>query len=566
MGAAEQLPPPGPAPEVAQLTEAATRLAVLWVPDWPIAAAVAEGLIGAHQSVVLHDGRGVTAVSAKARAAGVRRGMRRRTAQGLCPDLVLLPADEARDVRAFEPLVQGVEEVVPQVQVMRPGVIAVGARGPSRYLGSEEAVAEALVGAVAQASGSEAQVGIADGLLAALLAARTSTVVPPGRSARFLAPRDVRDLIYITTTRQSRAAYTDLVDLLRRLGLSTLADLATMRTAHVLPRFGELGVQAQRLARGLDAYPPQTHRPEPDITTHAELDPPAQRIDTAAFAARRLAEELQSRMVRRGVVCARLRVSARAGSGAELTRTWRIDGALTATELTDRVRWQLEGWLSGRSGQPPSAALTHLELAAEEISPAAAVQDGLWGRVGRGQVQAGRAVLRVQGLIGAEGVLAPVLEGGRSPRDRVRLVTWGDELRPLRDPEAPWPGQIPRPLPATVPAEPVPARLVDAQGDPVRVGRRGELEGDPALVEVRRATRTASSGTVPTAGTVRGAGAVRGTAATAHPITGWAGPWPVHERWWSGTEPRTYLQVVTEGGALLLAGEGGRWWVEGVYD
>ncbi|MBZ2194586.1 DNA polymerase Y family protein [Occultella gossypii] len=568
MGAAEQLPPPGPAPEGVPLTESATRLAVLWVPDWPIAAAVAEGLIGAHQSAVLHDGRGVTAVSARARAQGVRRGMRRRTAQGLCPDLVLLPADEARDVRAFEPLVQGVEEVVPQVQVMRPGVIAVGARGPSRYLGSEEAVAEALVGAVAQASGAEAQVGIADGLLAALLAARTSTVVPPGRSARFLAPRDVRDLIYITTTRQSRAAYTDLVDLLRRLGLSTLADLATMRTAHVLPRFGELGVQAQRLARGLDAYPPQTHRPEPDITTHAELDPPAQRIDTAAFAARRLAEELQSRMVRRGVVCARLRVSARAENGAELTRTWRIDGALTATELTDRVRWQLEGWLSGRSGQPPSAALTHLELAAEEISPAAAVQDGLWGRVGRGQVQADRAVLRVQGLIGAEGVLAPVLEGGRSPRDRVRLVTWGDELRPLRDPEAPWPGQIPRPLPATVPAEPAPARLVDAQGDPVRVGRRGELEGDPALVEVRRATRTASTGTVRATGTVRGAGAARGTGtvANAHPITGWAGPWPVHERWWSGTEPRTYLQVVTEGGALLLAGEGGRWWVEGVYD
>ncbi|TDE90332.1 DNA polymerase Y family protein [Occultella glacieicola] len=582
MGAAEQLPPPvagdgawpaGTVPDGAPLAESATRLAVLWVPDWPIAAAVAEGLIGAHHRAVLHDGRGVTAVSAMARAQGVRRGMRRRTAQGLCPDLVLLAADEARDVRAFEPLVQGVEEVVPHVQVMRPGVVAVGARGPSRYLGSEEAVAEALVGAVAQASGAEAQVGIADGLLAALLAARTSTVVPPGRSARFLAPRDVRDLIYITTTRQSRAAYTDLVDLLRRLGLSTLGDLAAMRTAHVLPRFGELGVQAQRLARGLDAYPPQMHRPEPDITTHAELDPPAQRIDTAAFAARRLAEELQSRMVRRGVVCARLRVSARADNGAELVRTWRIDGALTATELTDRVRWQLEGWLSGRSGRPPSAPLTHLELAAEEISPAAAVQDGLWGRVGRGQVQADRAVLRVQGLIGAEGVLSPVLEGGRSPRDRVRLVAWGDELRPLRDPDAPWPGQIPRPLPATVPAEPVPARLVDAQGDPVRVGRRGELEGDPALVDVRRRpSRPAEPGTRGAgsahqapgpAGPARRAGP---TGLTGQTITGWAGPWPVHERWWSGTEPRTYLQVVTEGGALLLAGEGGRWWVEGVYD
>ena len=155
-------------------------------------------------------------------------------------------------------------------------------------------------------------------------------------------------------------------------------------------------------------------------------------------------------------------------------------------------------------------------------------------------MQAGRAALRVQGLLGAEEVLTPVLEGGRAPRDRVRLVVWGDEVRPLRNPKAPWPGQIPRPLPATVPATPIPAHLTGEAGKRIVMGERGVLSGTPVRVELPEGNRA---------------------------VTGWAGPWPVHERWWSGTAPRAYLQVVCgDDGALLLAGEGDRWWVEGIYD
>jgi protein ImuB len=519
--------------------EQATRLAVLWVPDWPVAAAVAEGLAQAHEPVALHDGRGLVAVSARARAEGVRRGMRRRSAQGLCPELVLINADEGRDVRAFEPVMQALESVVPESNLLRPGVAVLPARGASRYLGSEDALAEALVGAAAE-SGVEAQVGIADGMLMAMLAARSSEQVPLGRSAERLAGCDVRDLVHVATTRDSRARMVDLVDLFRRLGLVTLGDLARLRTAQVGPRFGAWGLQAHRLARGLDAQPPRVRRAEPDVVVQADLDPPAHRIDAAAFAARRLAEELQTAMMRRGVVCARLRVQARTEDGGALERTWRLDGgALTAVELTDRVRWQLEGWLSGRSGQRPSAPVTALELAAEEVSPAAVASDGLWGRVGRGQAQAGRAALRVQGLIGADAVLSPVLQGGRSPRDRVRLVSWGDEPVALRDPKAPWPGQIPSPLPATVPTSPMPAKVLDDDGRPVTVGERGVLHGMPAVVEVNKRARE---------------------------VTGWAGPWPVHERWWAGGRPRTYVQVVCGEAALLLAGEGESWWVEGMYD
>ena len=535
---------------------AATRLVVLWVPDWPVVAALNEGLAGAHQPVALYDGRGVSALSAQARTQGVRRGMRRRSAQAMCPELVLVGVDEGRDVRAFEPVVQAIEEVVPQVTPMRPGLVLTGARGPTRYLGSEEQVAQRLLGAAADA-GAEAQVGMADGLLAAVLAARADQVVAAGTSAAFLAGRDVRELIHVTSTRQSRAEMTEFTGVLRRLGLHTLGALAELPGRQVHARFGGLGELAQRLARGLDAHPARPVRPEQNLTSAADLDPPAHRLDVAAFAARRLAEELHQRMVRRGVLCGLLRVFARTSEGGELDRVWRIDGALSASELTDRVRWQLDGWLSGRSGRPPSAPLTHLALTAEEVTPAAAVQEGLWGRSGRGERQAGRAALRIQGLLGADGVLAPVAEGGRSPRDRIRLVAWGDELSPVRDPDAPWPGQIPRPLPARVPTEPVPIHLLDADGEPVQVDERGQLNRPPSTVQ-----DAPQPGTSPHQGAVPRSGAAQRQFA----VTGWAGPWPVVERWWTGQADRHYLQVTGAGHALLLAGDADGWWIEGIYD
>src|SRR5699024_3911973 len=96
-------------------TERARRLSAAWVPDWPVTAAINEGLAGAHQPVALYDGRGIAALSAQARTFGVRQGMRRRSAQALCPQLVLLGVDEGRDLRAFEPVVQTLEGVVTPV-------------------------------------------------------------------------------------------------------------------------------------------------------------------------------------------------------------------------------------------------------------------------------------------------------------------------------------------------------------------------------------------------------------------------------------------------------------------
>jgi protein ImuB len=159
-------------------------------------------------------------------------------------------------------------------------------------------------------------------------------------------------------------------------------------------------------------------------------------------------------------------------------------------------------------------------------------------------------------MLGPEAVLTPVLGGGRGPADQVRLVPWKDERTPALSPAAPWPGRLPAPAPATVLPEPLAAELRDATGAPVGVTGRHRVTAPP--VEFGLA----------------GKGRRR-------PVLAWAGPWPVDERWWDtgAARRRARFQVVVagdtgpgpvddgvEGTALLLVLEGGRWWVEAIYD
>ncbi|WP_347338526.1 DNA polymerase Y family protein [Cellulomonas sp. WB94] len=400
-----------------------TRTTVLWVPDWPVVAATEAEQVPPHLPAAVHDARRVTAVSALARAQGVRRGMRRRQAQGCCPELVLIPVDEGRDVRLFEPVAAAVETVVAGVEVVRAGLLLLPADGASRYHGSEEVLSERLVTAVAEQTGHEAHVGTADGLLASILAARTGSVVEPGASREFLAPRGVEDLAYAAVQDGGVQDVAELVDLLGRLGLRTLGDLAVLPAGDVHARFGRLGAWAQMLARGDDSRPPALRRPETDLEVSCALDPPAERVDTATFVGRRLAEELHALLLEHSAMCGRLQITARTEAGEELVRTWRTDlgglGGLTAARITDRIRWQLEGWLTagalaeggrtrGSRGAadrevPTRAALVHLAIAAQEVAPAGAEQGRLWGGPSGGDRRAHRALDRVQGLIGGGG-------------------------------------------------------------------------------------------------------------------------------------------------------------------
>ncbi|HVL92270.1 MAG TPA: hypothetical protein VM264_02905, partial [Acidimicrobiales bacterium] len=130
------------------------RTLVAWCPDWPVAAA---GVASGVPAAVFRANR-VVACSAAARAEGVRRGLRRREAQARCPELSVVAFDPGRDARVFEPVVAAVEALAVRVEVLRPGVCALGSRGPSRYFGGDGALV-ARVAAAVEATGHACRVG-----------------------------------------------------------------------------------------------------------------------------------------------------------------------------------------------------------------------------------------------------------------------------------------------------------------------------------------------------------------------------------------------------------------------
>ncbi|GGM80466.1 DNA polymerase Y family protein [Dactylosporangium sucinum] len=504
---------------------------VIWCPDWPvIAAEIVDGYPAQEPVAVMHANR-VLATSPAAREEGVRRGLRKREAQGRCPHLIVLEHDPARDMRAFEPVLMAVEALAPGVETLRPGACALAARGPARYYGGEEAAAERLVEHVAQQCGVEAQAGIAEGTFAAGLAARAGVIVPAGETAGFLADLSVSAL--------GRPA---LADLLRRLGIHTLAEFAALPGGDVLARFGFDAALAHRLAGGRDERPLAPRKPPADLDVAETFDEPVDRVDAAAFAARALAERLHDRLASHGLACTRLAIEATTERGEELVRTWRHDGLLGVGQIADRLRWQLDGWLRGRNHRP-TAGIVRLRLVPEGVVEHLGLQPGLWGEAGEERDRAHRALTRVQGLLGPDAVLTAMLDGGRADQRRIRLVAFGDE-RVAQGVDAPWPGRLPAPSPATVHVEPLPAEVVDADGGVVTVSGRLVLSAVPARIRMDKEPQAVE-------------------------IVAWAGPWPVDERWWDEDEARRCARFqlrLADERAVLAVLENGVWRVEALYD
>ncbi len=354
-----------------------------------------------------------------------------------CPNL-LEEGERGEEARRFAEVVTRATELCPWVHPVRLGVCALPARGPARFFGGEEAVLVQLATGV----GEEVAVGVADGLFAATLAARSGLIVPPGGTTDFLAPWSVATL-----------ARPELAVTLQRLGITTLGQFAALPAASVSDRFGPDSAACHAVARG----------------------------ESGELAG------LRDRGIER-----RLRV---------------VRG-----EDPDR----------GDAPPPPS-------------------QPGFFGGASEADRRAARSFVKVQERLGIEAVLIGRVQGGRDPAGRSLLVPWGS---PESDPgpaAAPWPGQLPPPAPTDVLRAPPRAELIDAEGNAMVVSGRGLLASPIDRLSVA-------------------GGPWQG-------VAGWAGPWPVTERWWSVRRRRARLQVVTEDGvARLLCTERGEWWVEALYD
>ena len=472
------------------------RIMVVWCPDWPVVVAAGQQGLDPQLPLAVVEHNEVVACSATARVEGVRRGMRRRDASARCPELIVLDRTPELEMRTFEVVLSAVEEISAGVTPIRPGLCALTVA--SRFYGGEAQAAGIVAEHLVTAGLWDCRIGIADGIFAAEQAARRAApqdcwIVDQGRSAQFLAGLPVAVL-----------GDADLAVLLRRLGIRSLGDFAGLPPRDVLTRFGNHGARLHRLARGQDGRAAVSRRPPMDLDQKVTFSPGLETIEPIVFSTRQTAERCIVELARHGLVCTEARIEVLTDGGWTGARVWAHSRWFGAADLVDRLYWQLQG-------DPAPEPVTEVRLIPESVESLADHGEGLWGSSLDEHVE--RGIARLQGMLGPEEVLAPALQGGRSPRDQQQLSPWGERPPTPRNPQLPWPGSIPPPAPARVFAEPRPSVVLDADRRTVAVSPRGLLTAPPALVS--------TDGSTPMR------------------IEAWAGPWPIDELWWDGARART---------------------------
>src|SRR5439155_3865688 len=198
-----------------------------------------------------------------------------------------------------------------------PGVAYFESRGIERLHGGH---LEGVLAAVRRSLPASIRLGAAPSRFAAYAAAiharrRSAGIVAPGAIRAFLAPLPIGLL-------RPRPGLEDLPEMLERLGISTLGELAALPPSAVAERFGHPGLLALELAQGRDTRL-EPRRPQEPLFERlalpvAALGPQLERALEMVIA------RLLARRERRGRSLRALALSARFVEGG----TWRISVAL----------------------------------------------------------------------------------------------------------------------------------------------------------------------------------------------------------------------------------------------
>ena len=448
---------------------------VVWCPDWPVVAALADEGLPTHLPAAVFSANIVQAGNDAARASGVRRGMRRRDAQSRCPELKVYAASPDRDARAFEPVLAAVEELRPGVSPLRPGLLAL--RAPGRFYGGEPAAA----GAGRRAAGRARGLGLPG------RGRRRAVHRRAGRPAR----RARRTAGWSRRASRSASCASCRSSVLDDLDAGEPAPAAG--AAHPRRPRGPVGDRRARPVRharspgctgSSAATAPSCSRPAPrrpsspaTSTSSRRWTPPRRSASASgrpptgsstswpgsAWSAPRCwsrrAARGRSSPRRRGPGCTR------AGSPPP---TW-------STGCTGSCRGQ--DW--GRQGGDIRSPVDRVLFTPVTVVPDAVHADGLWGGTDE---RVERGIARVQGMLGHEAVVRPVLQGGRAPADRQALVPWGERatgLRPTGPRRPPGRAASRRPRPPGCWRPRCPRRSSASGGRTVGVDDRGAVTCEP---------------------------------------------------------------------------------------
>jgi protein ImuB len=474
-------------------------------PDEPLVTAIRDG-----------SRRVIAAADEAAAALGLRAGLTIAHAQALVPKLHVVEATPDADRESLKRLAQWCFRYSPLVALDPPDGLWIESAGSAHLFGGEPGLVADLIARLAR-KGLHVRLAIADTPGAAWAVARfgVDPIVAPGRMGEALAELPVAGLRLSAET----------IGALSRLGIERIGQLSAMPRAPLTRRFGPHLLERLDQALGRAGEALDILEAVDTIACRAAFAEPLGDPEDLARVVRDLTGDLVQALVQDGVGARRLDLVFHRVDGVKQaisvgTARASRDSRHLARLLTDRLE-----------SVDPGFGLEEIALSAPRVEPLDETQLAMReGRAEEGEAQVAELVDRLAARVrnGRLYRCAPV-ESEYPERSVVRID-------PLAEPAGlTWAAGLPRP-----------SRLIDPP-EPLSV--IAALPDHPPVLFTWRQIR--------------------------HRVVRADGPERVFGEWWRSDEERAdsrdYYQIEDEAGARFWvfrdgpAGQGGRWWLHGLF-
>ena len=315
----------------------------------------------------------------------------------------------------MNPLIAIAQQFSPRYERHRDELVSVDVSGLERLLGPRRVIGEELR-REATARGVRLHVAIAGTRMAALLLALARpglTIVEPGAEAETVAslPLALLEKCEVGSLKSENADQTSDFQLqtLQRWGLRTLGELASLPPADLVARLGRPAMTWQAIARGEDIGPLVPTLESERFESSLDLEWPIEGLEPLSFVLTRLLEPLSTRLERRdrgaAVLHILLRLVTRDASGTgweEHARRLQLP-----TPMRD-VRTLRTLALLDLESHPPAAAIDHVRIVIDP-TPGRVLQHTLFARAQPTPEQLSTLVARLGALMGQDRFGAPVV-------------------------------------------------------------------------------------------------------------------------------------------------------------
>ena len=368
------------------------------------------------EPMVLVEAQRVRAATAAAGRSRIRVGMTLTEAKARCAALIARPWDETVIAREITRASAAFVAASPQVNPVSgaPGLWWIGVSGLDA-LGGEQELARTLWH-IARQWHPQARVAIAGSCVAARAATWQA-----GAARWMITPIDDESEYLRQVPLGLIPMDSDMREALYALGLRTAGTLAGLEADDVERRWGEIGLQAWRLAHGDDPRRPVLAQMEAPRSVVTELNPSVTSTEPLLFLLRSALE----RLVRQGIADGRsvatialtLTLDDAQGKSAinprphTVTREVRLPKPLARVEpLLERCRMLLEKWIL-------TAPVCGLTVAIAATAPLSGDQGDLLDTSWRDPAAAEAAFARLRAELGLGAIVQPALGDSHRPEE-----------------------------------------------------------------------------------------------------------------------------------------------------